>query len=93
MEWKHGEAGPHCFCGCPTVVMVTENVEEGEINLVCLLHTGSAGAIFPLPKNKRPAHWPNLTDEEMMKLVDTGFEEQNTEPGTVTSIDARKIAN
>jgi hypothetical protein len=79
MEWKHGEKGPRCFCGSPTNIMIDD--KSGEVNLLCLTHTSLAGALFPLPKDDRPENWPTLTDEEMIVLVDKGYEEQGAQPG------------
>jgi hypothetical protein len=85
MDWKHGEKGPRCFCGNTTNVVVDE--KSGEVNLLCLLHTKMAGAIFPLPKSGRPDKWPEMTDEEMIVLVDKGYEEQDgAEPGVFSEI-------
>jgi len=84
MEWKNGEKGPTCFCGMPTAVVVDE---EGSVNLLCVFHTSLAGALFPLPKDKRPDKWPEMTDEEMVALVDAGYEEQpDEEPGVFKEI-------
>lgn len=90
MEWKNGERGPTCFCGMPTTVVVSE---DGQSSLICFAHTVEAGALFPLPKNRRPTHWPNLSDEEMMTLVDQGFDEQAITEGAETHIDSSKLAN
>lgn len=76
MEWKHGEAGPVCFCGLPTVVSLKDEFGNVSVNLVCLFHTASAGAIFPLPKEK-PANWPSMTDTEMHALIDQAYIERD----------------
>ena len=83
MDWKNGEAGPQCFCGMPTSVLVDE---EGECNLLCIFHTGLAGAMFPLPSKGRPDHWPNMSDKEMNALVESGYVEQGEAPGTTKEI-------
>jgi hypothetical protein len=70
MNWKNGEPGPTCFCGMPTAVSATKT---GAV-LVCIFHEKSAGAFFPLPKD-RPDNWPNLSDDEMILLVDKGTAE------------------
>jgi|GEM_PF-4783452 len=56
--------GPDCFCGGPTVVMDYENGYA----LMCFFHTKSAGAMFPLPKEKHNK-WPNLSVEEMKEYM------------------------
>lgn len=84
MDWKNGEKGPDCFCGNPTSVIVDE--KTGEINLLCFFHTKQAGAIFPLPKAGRPDHWPNMTDEEMIVLVEAGYAGQDAEQGVLSEI-------
>ena len=85
MDWKHGEKGPKCFCGHPTNIVIDE--KTGDVNLLCLLHTAMAGAIFPLPKNGRPDKWPAMTDEEMIELVDAGYADQDdAEEGVFSEI-------
>jgi hypothetical protein len=79
MDWKHGEKGPTCFCGKPTAVMIDN--KTGDISLVCLFHSSVAGALFPLPKAGRPDKWPEMTDPEMIVLVDQGYEEQDAKEG------------
>jgi len=70
MNWIHGEEGPDCFCGNPTIVWII-----GErASLICLFHTPKEGASFPLPAEK-PDTWPNLTNEEMEILVQQGMKE------------------
>lgn len=66
MKWTDKEEGPACFCGLPTIVLVAEN---GDANLVCMFHERDTGASFPLPKDKRPENWPNLSDEEVDKVM------------------------
>lgn len=70
MKWVDKEEGPSCYCGMPTVVVV----ENGEANLLCIFHTQSAGALFPLPE-ERPDNWPNLNDDELDQVMLKGQEE------------------
>lgn len=88
MKWTHGEEGPTCFCGQPTHIMVGE--EGGEVNLLCFAHTQFAGALFPVPRDKRPDTWPNLTDDEMIVLVNEGYADQDTQEGKVIEIGETK---
>ncbi len=53
-NWTDNEDGPDCQCGNPTVVKL---MPDGKPVLMCLFHTGEAGAIFPLP-SERPETWP-----------------------------------
>jgi hypothetical protein len=71
--WTQGEAGPTCFCGWPTVVMIHE---DGKASLMCFGHTKAEGALFPLPA-ARPDKWPDMTNEEMQTLVEQGMHEHN----------------
>lgn len=57
------------MCGKATVVVIN----NGKASLLCFAHTKQEAAFFPLPKD-RPTHWPNLTNEEMVALVDAGHE-------------------
>ena len=75
--WIQSEPGPICTCGWPTFV----NVTEKEIALICIGHSYEAGAAFPLPKNK-PEKWPDLTNDEMQKLVEEGMKEQDNGTGS-----------
>jgi hypothetical protein len=68
------EGGPKCTCGNPTMVVIEEN---GRAALMCLFHSYEEGALFPLPNNGRPDHWPNLTHEELKELVDQGVAEED----------------
>jgi hypothetical protein len=52
--WRENEEGPDCACGCPRVVKIMPN---GRAILLCLFHTGEAGAYTPLPA-ERPEGWP-----------------------------------
>lgn len=72
MNWKNNEIGPICFCGLPTCIKIDNN----NITLICLMHPGLTAICYPLPQNK-PDNWPDLSDEEMEKLVDKGFEERD----------------
>lgn len=73
MNWINKEKGPQCFCGMPTSVCVSE---DGKINyLLCIFHTSAAGAMFYLPTNGRPEHWPNVTHDEMVALTKAGHAE------------------
>ncbi len=72
-KWVDKEKGPECFCGCPTMVSM---FEDGRAVLLCIFHTGPEGAMFPLPNDGRPDSWPNVTHEEMQKLVDQGIAEE-----------------
>lgn len=62
--WVHTEPGVDCFCGKPTIVMVTDE----KPNLLCFGHTGAEGAMFPLPL-ERHADWPNLSREQMAEYM------------------------
>lgn len=84
MKWIHGEPGPTCFCGLPTMVYLDE--EGLQANLLCLGHTREHGAIFPLPLNQRPETWPVVSDDEMNKLVDAGFVEQDKKEGVKSTV-------
>ena len=75
MNWINKEKGPECFCGMPTVISVTP--DEKEVHLLCIFHSDADGAMFPLPVNGRPEHWPNMTHDEMKSLVEQGFAEQD----------------
>ena len=77
MNWTNGEKGPECFCGMPTGVVVSQDGKR--VDLMCIFHTYEAGAMFPLPRDKRPDNWPNLTNDEMQKLVEEGTAEQEAE--------------
>ena len=70
MNWVNGEKGPQCFCGMPTGVSVSENGKL--VYLLCIFHTNAAGAMFSLPTNGKPEHWPNVTHDEMKELVKAG---------------------
>lgn len=74
MNWTHGEAGPECFCGMPTGIVLSADGKR--VDLLCFCHTYEAGAMFPLPLNGRPDNWPNLTNDEIKELVDQGIAEQ-----------------
>lgn len=69
MKWTDKEEGPTCYCGMPTVVVVDE---DGNADLLCLFHSSEAGAIFPLPRDKRPDNWPHLTDNEVDVVMAEG---------------------
>ena len=71
MKWIHGEQGPSCYCGQPTVVAVNE---LGEADLLCYFHEKDSGAVFPLPSVK-PEKWPHLTDEELDEVMFNGQDE------------------
>lgn len=71
MEWRHGEDGPTCTCGWPTNVVVSGD----QADLMCFGHTKEAGAMFPLPR-RRPDNWPDLSHEEMERLVNEAFRER-----------------
>ena len=79
MNWTDKEKGPVCFCGMPTVVVISTDKKES--HLLCIFHEASAGVMFPLPMHGRPAHWPDLTDDEMKVLVEQGFAEQDANEG------------
>lgn len=70
--WTHGEPGPDCFCGWPTVVWVI----DGLASVMCFGHTKAEGALFPLP-SRRPDKWPDVTHEEMAALVEEGMREHS----------------
>jgi hypothetical protein len=72
MKWIHDEKGPACFCGRPTFVFVKES---GEAYLICLVHEGKAGALFPLPVDGRPDEWPNLVDKDVDAIMVRGQKE------------------
>lgn len=74
MSWVNGEKGPKCFCGMPTNVTIYEGGKT--VNLICIFHRYESGAVFPLPANGKPEHWPNLTNDEMKLLVEAGSLEQ-----------------
>lgn len=74
MTWIDREPGPTCFCGMPTCVIVSDH----RVDLMCLFHSSEAGIMFPLPKDKRPEHWPDMSDSEMKDLVDEGIAEQES---------------
>lgn len=65
--------------------------EGGEVNLLCFAHTQFAGALFPVPRNNRPDSWPKLTDDEMIALVNEGYQDQDTQEGEVVEIGKTKI--
>ena len=76
MKWTDKEEGPTCYCGMPTVVVVDE---DGKADLLCIFHTQAAGALFRLPRDKRPDNWPNLTDDEVDALMAEGQLEYDDE--------------
>lgn len=76
-EWVK-EEGPPCCCGNPTFVSL---FPDGRASLVCLFHSAAEGAMFPLPRGKRPDHWPNCTFDEMKVLVEEGIAEEGAEDG------------
>ena len=90
MKWIDKEEGPACFCGLPTIVMVADN---GDANLVCIFHDKDEGASFPLPKDKKPENWPDLSDEDVDKVMlegqaefnakDTDEDEHSVSPRTI----------
>jgi hypothetical protein len=75
MKWTDKEEGPACFCGMPTVVTVAEN---GAASLVCLYHEADRGALFPLPRDKRPDNWPRLTEDEVDMVMFEGQDEADS---------------
>lgn len=77
MGWVDGEKGPKCFCGMPTNVSVYEGGKQ--VYLICIFHTGPAGAMFSLPANGKPEHWPNVTHDEMVALTKAGDAEYKAE--------------
>ena len=85
MKWIHGEAGPTCFCGLPTVVCLDKDGTQA--NLLCIAHTSEFGAMFPLPMNQKPDTWPEVDADTMANLVDAGFVEQDKVEGTKSIID------
>jgi hypothetical protein len=75
MSWVNGEKGPQCICGMPTRVMVSD---DGKLSyILCIFHTNAAGAMFYLPTNGKPEHWPNVTHDEIRELVKAGNAEHN----------------
>jgi hypothetical protein len=70
-KWIDHEKGPECFCSMPTGVIVHE---DGTADLLCIMHTYEAGAMFPLPA-ERPDNWPDLSREELNALMIKGAEE------------------
>lgn len=76
-EWQDREKGPECYCGAPTCVIMSQDGKR--VDLLCFFHTREEGAMFALPRNDRPEHWPNLTSDEMVALVNKGIEEQKAE--------------
>lgn len=76
MNWVQGEPGPTCFCGKPTIVFISD---DSAVDLFCMLHQNIQPTMFPLPKNDKPEHWPNMTDQEMIELVNKGMEEANND--------------
>lgn len=52
--WTENEDGPDCECGSSRIVKITPN---GNAVLMCLFHTGEAGAVTGLPAEK-PDGWP-----------------------------------
>ena len=77
-RWKAGEPGPTCFCGLPTSVAFIEVAPNKSLPiLMCLFHQKGFGAEFTLP-SERPENWPNLSHEEMKKLVEKGEAEHDS---------------
>ena len=76
-EWQK-EKGPSCFCGAPTIVTFIADGERKLPTLLCFLHEKEAGATFPLPK-ERPDNWPNLSNAEMIALIERGEKEQEAD--------------
>lgn len=74
-KWTDREKGPECFCGCPTFVTMM----DGHPHILCLFHTGPEGAMFPLPKARKPETWPNISHDEIKKLVEEGIAELKSE--------------
>lgn len=77
MNWTDREKGPECFCGMPTMVVVSEDGKRAD--LMCIFHSYEAGAMFPLPVDGRPDKWPDMTNDEMKELVEAGIAEQDQE--------------
>ena len=71
-KWIDREKGPECFCGMPTGVIVHQ---DGTADLLCIMHTYEAGAMFPLPTDGRPDNWPDIPREELNALMKQGAEE------------------
>ena len=69
--WQDGEVGPTCFCGSPMVVHFNK---EKKASLICICHSTSGAASFPLPK-KKPECWPKLTENEVRILIKEGEKE------------------
>jgi hypothetical protein len=44
--------------------------------LICILHEGANGALFPLP-NERPETWPNLSIDDLDALMLKGQDEHD----------------
>lgn len=76
-KWIDHERGPECFCGMPTGVIVNE---DGTAELLCIMHTYEAGAMFPLPA-ERPDNWPDLPRDELNALMQKGAEEADARDG------------
>jgi len=56
-------------------VMVSD---DGKLSyILCIFHTNAAGAMFYLPTNGKPEHWPNVTHDEIRELVKAGNAEHN----------------
>ena len=56
----------------PTGVCV---YEDGSAHLMCIFHEYEAGAMFPLPADKRPEGWPDIPREELNQLMILGSQE------------------
>jgi hypothetical protein len=76
--WAENEDGPACVCGELTVVKI---LPTGQPVLMCLFHTGEAGALTRLPPDKPACIQPCDADCEVGPAHCYWVHELNHKPG------------